>query len=67
MLIFLTTGACVQSSVVTSSGNLTFPQTRSGQTAQTAENCSSDTFRGKCLNNTLFYSKQDCEKRLPLK
>ncbi|XP_033628133.1 hyalin-like isoform X2 [Asterias rubens] len=38
-------GACVQSSVVTSSGNLTFPQTRSGQTAQTAENCSSDTFR----------------------
>ncbi|XP_071789474.1 adhesion G-protein coupled receptor G7-like [Asterias amurensis] len=37
--------SCAQSSVVTSSGNLTFPQTRSGQTAQTAENCSSYTFR----------------------
>ncbi len=41
----LNLGTCVQSSVVTASGNLTFPQTRIGQTAVTAEQCPLLTFR----------------------
>ncbi|XP_033647152.1 uncharacterized protein LOC117306763 isoform X2 [Asterias rubens] len=46
----LNIGSCVQSSVVAGSRNLTFPQTRIEQTAQTVEQCSSLSFRaGKPL------------------